>query len=166
MKKFARCIAVVAALVCVSAVGRADSLELDYEAVMHVRETHSIQVLDDPEHLLGVAVFRGLAIFPDDEVAVHRYEGWFDLTSGSGRYHGYASWRFPDGSELRASYEGTIEKASDERFDVRATIQDVEGTMRFEDATGTGTFEGRRIEPLDLGGATFLNGSLDIDLPG
>jgi hypothetical protein len=143
-------------------VGRAESLDLSYEAVMHVREVHAVQIFDDPQHVVGVGVFRGLAKFPDGEIAVHRYEGWFDLTRGSGTYHGYASWRFPDGSELRARYRGTVDKVSEDRFDIRATLDDLTGTMRFDGATGTGTFEGRRIEALEVGGATYLNGSLDI----
>ena len=75
-------------LVAVASVGQAETLNLDYEAVMHVRAVHSVPILDDPEHVAGTGAFRGLAIFPGDEVAVHRYEGWFDLTSGSGAYHG------------------------------------------------------------------------------
>ena len=37
--------------------------------------------------------------------------------------------------------------------------------MRFAGATGSGSFEGRRIEPLEVGGATYLKGSLEIEVP-
>jgi len=66
----------------------AGQIERNYQAVMHVREVHANPVLDDGTHVVGIGAFRGLAIFSDGEIAVHRYEDWFDMTNGSGKFHG------------------------------------------------------------------------------
>ena len=40
-----------------------EPIELNYQAVMYVRESHATKVLDKPNHLVGTGKFRGLAIF-------------------------------------------------------------------------------------------------------
>ena len=144
---------------------RAGTIEHAYQAVMHVRDFHALSVLDRSGHVVGIAAFRGLAIFASGEVAVHRYEGWFDLIAGSGRFHGYALWRFEDGSEIRAAYEGSARNVGAEGFEVKARVHDVSGTGRFADASGEGAFQGRRLEPIDQGGSTYLTGTLRLNLP-
>lgn len=136
-----------------------------YKAVMHVRDSHAIPVLDRPEDVVGTGAFRGLAIFRNGDVAIHRYEGWFDLKKGSGKFHGYALWRFEDGSELRATYDGSASKSSSSDFEVKARIYDVAGTGRFAGASGEGSFWGRRFEPIEKGGSTLLDGTLTLELP-
>ena len=131
----------------------------------HVASSQAEPVLDDQAHLVGVAAFRGLAIFPDAVVAVHRYDGWFDLDGGSGDYRGYALWRFDDGSEIRAEYGGTVKELAGSDFEIEATIQVTSGTGRFAGATGKGTFTGPRIEPIEVGGSTYLKGTLTLLLP-
>ena len=143
----------------------ADPVERDYQAVMHVRSSHAILVLDSPSHVVGIGEFRGVAIFDDDEVAVHRYDGWFDLIDGEGSFHGYALWHFDDGSEIRAPYTGTASNISEHGVEVVATFDDFTGTGRFEGVTGEGSFKGERLEPIDVGGATVLNGTIVLNLP-
>jgi hypothetical protein len=142
----------------------AEDLTLSYEAVMHVREVNAIPVLDRVEHQVGIGRFRGLAIFPDG-VIVHRYEGWFDLTEGSGPFQGYAMWTFGDGSELRAAYDGEALQDPAGGVRVSADLRDFEGTGRFEGVTGTGGFSGQRLDTLEEGGATHVTGLLDLTLP-
>ncbi|MDA4848083.1 hypothetical protein [Hoeflea poritis] len=158
---------VIAAALFLAAIGplRAETLTLDYQAVMHVRASNATPILDNPDHLVGIAEFRGLAIFADGEIAVHRYDGWFDLVKGSGKFHGYALWTFEDGSELRAPYSGTAEATKDGGVAVRAAFEDFSGSGRFTEATGTGEFSGRRIDAIDKGGSAYLQGMLRITLP-
>lgn len=143
----------------------AEDMELDYQAVMHVRSSNAIAVLDDSDHLVGTAVFRGLAVFTGGEVAVHRYEGWFDLKSGSGPFHGYALFAFQDGSTLRAAYDGTAQAVQPEGVTVNATFREFTGTGRFEAVRGTGKFSGRRFDAIDHGGSTYLRGTLTLSIP-
>lgn len=158
---------VLAALIVVGGAtpSMAEDVSLAYEAVMQVREVQSIEVLDRPEHSVGVGKFRGLAILPDDSVIVHRYEGWFDLVQGSGAFHGYALWEFGDGSTLRAAYEGEALDDGPNNIRVGATFHDFEGTGRFEGVAGTGEFAGRRLDALEDGGATHVLGTLNLTLP-
>ncbi|MCG8696261.1 MAG: hypothetical protein MI806_34010 [Minwuiales bacterium] len=143
----------------------AETVTLSYQAVMHVHASHGAPVLDQPNHIVGIAAFRGIAIFSEDDIAVHRYDGWFDLENGSGKFHGYALWRFEDGSEIKAAYDGDARRASNGNFEVEAGLHSVSGTGRFAKATGDGTFSGRRLEPIDKGGSTYLTGTLTLDLP-
>ncbi|MEX3006894.1 hypothetical protein [Hoeflea sp. TYP-13] len=143
----------------------AATAEREYEAVMHVRSSQAMPILDDKSHIVGIAEFRGLAIFPEGEVAVHRYDGWFDLTNGTGTFHGYALWTFEDGSELRAPYSGTARSTGPDGIEVEARFEELTGTGRFEGATGSGGFSGRRLDAIDKGGSTYLKGKLSITLP-
>jgi hypothetical protein len=136
-----------------------------YHAVMHVRDAHAKPVLNRPDHVVGIGAFRGLAIFKDGAVAVHRYQGWFDLTNGSGKFHGYALWRYEDGSELRAAYDGSARKSNSNEFQVKARFHHFEGTGRYAGVSGEGSFEGKRFEPIDKGGSTLLNGVLILTMP-
>lgn len=138
---------------------------LAYRAVMYVAESHSAPILDNDAHVIGVGKFRGLAILPDDEIAVHRYEGWFDLTDGSGRFQGYMLFRFDDGSQIRARYEGTVREASPDDFGVEATVHDISGTGLYAEISGSGSFRGRRMEAITSGGSTYVTGELSLSRP-
>lgn len=136
--------------------------ELSYRATMHVRESHALPVLGRATHVIGIGAFEGQADFADGQVASHRYEGWFDLVHGSGRFHGYALWRFEDGSEIRAAYDGAARNAGAGSFAVTARFRDLSGTGRFADAAGDGGFQGHRVEPIEQGGSTHLTGTLNL----
>jgi hypothetical protein len=138
-------------------------IELTYEAAMHVRDSHAMTVLGRDDHVLGIGAFHGLANFADGRVATHRYDGWYDLIDGSGRFHGYALWQFEDGSEIRAVYDGEARESGAEGFEVGAQIRVVSGTGRFAGASGDGGFQGRRIEPIERGGRTQLSGTLRLE---
>ncbi len=139
-----------------------ETVTRDYQAVMHVSKSHAFPVLDRSDHVVGIGAFRGLAIFANGEVVVHRYEGWFDLSDGSGTFHGYASWRFEDGSEIRASYDGSALNPTATGVDVKARFHNFSGTGRFANASFEGAFEGRRLEAIEVGGSTYLKGRLEI----
>lgn len=151
-------------LICITS-ATAETVDLQYEAVMHVRSTEALSVLDEPSHAVGIAAFRGLAIFEGGTVSVHRYEGWFDIKDGAGAFHGYALWTFEDGSEIRAPYSGTAQPLGSEGVEVEASFENISGTGRYEGATGTGSFKGRRLDAIDKGGSTYLNGTLKLTTP-
>lgn len=145
--------------------GYGAELTRTYQAVMHVRDSQAQPVLDHADHVVGTGAFRGLAIFKNGDVAVHRYEGWFDLKKGSGKFHGYALWRYDDGAEIRAAYDGLATRTGTGVFQVRARFYDFEGAGRYAGVSGEGSFEGRRFEPIEKGGSTLLNGTLILNLP-
>ena len=145
---------------------RASDLTLNYQAVMHVDDANGIAVFEDDEHLIGTGAFSGIAIFGEDDIARHQYVGFFDLTDGSGAFHGYALWTFDDGSTLRARYDGSVRQVAPDDAEVSAAFHDFSGTGRFAKATGTGRFEGRRFEAVTEGGATYLKGTLSLSTGG
>ncbi len=155
----------VATALALSGAASAKDLELDYEAVMHVRSSDSIGVLDNEAHRVGFAAFRGLAVFAEEGVTVHRYEGWFDLVNGSGPFHGYALFTFADGSTLRAAYNGTAEAIEQDGVRVEAAFTEFSGGGRFEAVSGTGSFAGRRYDAIDQGGSTYVQGTLSLTVP-
>lgn len=165
MRHFCRSAVIILTLTVASLPAMAESVTMSYQAITHIRSAHSMPVLDIPNHSVGVAAFRGLAIFPKQQIAVHRYDGWFDLTDGSGKFHGYALWLFDDKSEIRAAYDGKARKLDGEGFAVEATFRDFTGTGRFSGITGEGEFKGRRVEPIENGGSTYLEGTLSLKTP-
>jgi hypothetical protein len=158
-------VAAVAALSIVASVevdANAAEMQLAYEAVMHEEKSRAAPVLDDKKHVIGIAAFRGIAIFPEDELVSHRYDGWFDLNDGSGMFHGYALWTFADGSTLRAIYEGEASGEADGSAEVSMQFRDFSGTGRYESVSGDGSASGRRLEPINKGGNTYLKGTLKL----
>jgi hypothetical protein len=149
-------------LVMTAGLVQAQPTRFAYQAVMHVRESHATNVLDRVDHVVGIGTFRGLAIFENGEVAIHRYEGWFDLINGSGKFHGYALWKFEDDSEIRASYNGVAKTAGSKGFHVEARFRKFSGTGRFAKSKIQGSFSGRRFEAISKGGSTHLKGELMI----
>ncbi len=138
----------------------AEEMTLAYQAVMHAHKSRAAPVLDNKMHQIGIGQFRGIAIFQDEQIALHRYDGWFDLIEGSGPFRGYAQWTFDDGSTLSARYDGKVGMVAGDDAEVSATFHDFTGTGRFEQVQGTGGFTGRRYEAIKKGGATHLNGTL------
>lgn len=143
----------------------AQTLTRDYQAVMHVTSMQSINVMDNAAHVMAVLTFRGLAIFGDGTVVPHRYEGWLDAVGGSGDFRGVARWALPDGT-VSAKYEGIVGRLASDDFEFRATMHDFSGTGAYDGATGTGTFAGRRMEPVEDGGATYVEGTFTLTLSG
>lgn len=143
----------------------AEELNLAYQAVMHITEQHTITVLDEPKHVMGLAQFHGLAIFKDGQVVDHRYEGGFEVTPDAGpHFNGYALWRFADGAELRATYQGAAVQAGD-GIEFEAQFLTFSGTDRLQGVNGQGGFKGRRYDRLNAGGNTYAVGELRLTLP-
>ena len=142
----------------------AESLELPYQAVVHLTEEHHIDVTSEDKRRIGIAAFRGLAIFSGGELANYRYQGNYDFLGGSGPIRGYAIWQFDDGSLIRATYVGKASRSGDGIL-FSGTHQIIAGSGRFAGASGSGTFEGRRVDNLDDGGDTYWSGSLSLTTP-
>jgi hypothetical protein len=144
--------------------GAAD-LSLTYQAIVHTTEVHAISVEGLPGRQIGVANFRGLAIFADGRVASHRYGGHFEFEDGDGSFAGYAFWAFDDGSTLEASYVGEAVATADGGITFTGSHDVRAGTGAYEGAAGGGSFAGRRVDHLDDGGDTYWQGSLDLTVP-
>jgi hypothetical protein len=144
--------------------GAAD-LTLSYQAIVHATEVHDIPVEGEPGHALGMAAFRGLAIFADGRIANHWYAGHFDFQEQSGPIAGHALWVFEDGSTLRASYAGEARAAQDGGIAFTGRHGEITGTGAYAHATGSGTFEGRRVDHLHDGGDTYYRGTLELSVP-
>lgn len=163
-RRMSTVLAVAIGVLPATAAGAAD-LSLDYQAIVHTTEVHAITLDGMPGRQIGVASFRGLAIFEDGRVASHRYGGHFDFVDGGGSFAGYAVWAFDDGSTLEASYAGEASAAADGGITFEGSHDMLAGTGQYEGATGGGRFEGRRVDHLDDGGDTYWQGSLDLTVP-
>ncbi len=141
---------------------RAEEQSLEFQAITHTTAVHSVPILGQDGHEVGVAAFRGLAIFPDEGIASHWYSGNFDFVNGSGKIEGYAQWQFDDGSRIEASYSGEAKAAADGGITFAAQYKEVVGTGRYAGLRGEGTFTGRRVDFLKQGGDTYLKGKLTL----
>jgi hypothetical protein len=143
----------------------ADERTLAYHVVVHATQTHALPVPGQGGHEIGVAAFRGLAIFDDGRIANHWYSGSFDFVDGGGQFRGYMLWAFEDGSELRATYRGEAKPAEGGGIAFEGTHSDVTGAGSYEGVTGEGTFAGRRVDNLGDGGDTYYRGTLTLITP-
>jgi hypothetical protein len=143
----------------------ADQRTLAYQVVVHATETHALPVPGQDGHEIGVAAFRGLAIFDDGRIANHWYSGSFDFVDGGGQFHGYMLWAFEGGSELRAAYRGQANPIEGGGITFEGTHSDVTGTGGYDGVTGEGTFAGRRVDNLGDGGDTYYRGTLTLITP-
>jgi hypothetical protein len=162
-----RALAAALALACAlgAARARAADLTLSYQAIVHATEVHQIAVEGRPDHAIGIAAFRGLAIFEDGRIANHWYAGHFEFDKQSGPIAGQALWVFEDGSTLRASYAGKATAANGGGISFSGRHSAVAGTGAYEGASGGGSFEGRRVDHLQDGGDTYYRGTLELTLP-
>jgi hypothetical protein len=135
---------------------------LDFQVVAHTTAVHSLPTPGRAGHEIGVAAFRGLAIFPGDRIASHWYSGNFDFVKGSGPIAGYALWQFEDGSRIEAAYSGEAKAAADGGITFSAQYKEVVGTGRYAGFRGEGTFTGRRVDFLKQGGDTYFRGRLTL----
>jgi hypothetical protein len=161
--------AAAAALVAGCALGAASAsaadITLSYQAIVHATEVHDIPVEGLSGRAIGIAAFRGLAIFEDGRIANHWYAGHFDFHEQSGPFAGEALWVFEDGSRLRASYAGEALAAEGGGITFTGRHSALTGTGAYDGATGHGTFEGRRVDHLRNGGDTYYTGTLDLTVP-
>lgn len=141
-----------------------DALVLPFQAVTHVERAETLEVLDDPAHVVGIPAFAGLAMFADGRVVPLRYAGWFDIRGGLGEFRGAARWQFADG-DLGAVYDGQI-TAQAGTFELAARLRDFAGTGRYAGVRGEGDFTGRRYAAVADGGTTHLAGTLRLVLAG
>lgn len=143
----------------------AEAVTVDYQLVVHASEVHQLGIPGQPGHVVGIAAFRGIAIFDDGRLAQHWYAGSFDFVDGAGEFQGYARWVFDDGSELRSRYRGKADALSDGGITFAGTHDDVSGTGAYERVEGRGSFEGSRVDYLQDGGETYQRGRLELALP-
>ena len=162
-----RTAAAVLALGCALGATHASAADitLSYQAIVHTTEVHDIPVEGVSGRAIGIAAFRGLAIFEDGRIANHWYAGHFDFQEQSGPIAGHALWVFEDGSTLRASYAGEAVAAQGGGITFTGRHSAVTGTGAYDGATGSGTFEGRRVDHLQDGGDTYDSGMLDLSEP-
>ncbi len=135
---------------------------LTFQVVAHTTETHDMFVPGQPEHQVGIAAFRGLAIFPDGQIANHWYSGSFDFIKGSGEIRGYALWVFKDGAKISAAYSGTAKAVAGGGITFTAQYTNVTGAGRFANLRGEGTFAGQRVDYFKQGGDTYFTGTLRL----
>ncbi|MCP4386191.1 MAG: hypothetical protein GY798_33085 [Hyphomicrobiales bacterium] len=140
----------------------AEEQTLDYHLVVHVVDVQTLPATGISEHVVGIAAFRGLAIFDDGRIAGAQYAGHFDFKDGAGQFAGYALWKFDHQSELRSTYIGEAVPAADGGITFSGRHSDITGTGQYADFTGDGTFAGRRVDLLTDGGDTYQRGSLSI----
>ena len=96
----------------------ARELILEYDAVVHVTNVNAVSPPGAPARRVGVASFKGIAVFDGGRLANHRYAGHFDFKDGAGTFAGYAVWVFADGSTLRSAYAGEARVSGRRRYRV------------------------------------------------
>jgi hypothetical protein len=82
---------------------------LKYRFVQHATSNQNQQVDDVDRHVIGVSRAVGIAFFPDGSMpGTDVVLATYDPTPPNGTTNGYGITTFADGSELWASFTGTI----------------------------------------------------------
>ena len=108
MERWHRWLVIAAAVAAPVRDLQAEAVTLSFQLVAHPVEVHTIEVPGQPGRVVGIASFRGIAIFDDGRIAHHSYAGTFDFLNGAGAIRGYARWTFDDGSHTIAEAQAVL----------------------------------------------------------
>ncbi len=131
---------------------------LEFKLVTKGTDMKMVQAANIEGRTLGVGNLFGVAFFKDGRVAAKEFVGGFDTLKGQGRYWGYSTYTFEDGSTITASYVAGV---SGGKFHGDYTI--LSGTGLYDKATGTGTFDGLPTKWQD--GASLFDGKFNVKTP-
>jgi hypothetical protein len=139
-------------LIGLNAVGTARADEtLKFRTVVHATSVQTQEVGDVDGHVLGLARFSGLALFPDGSVGTAYFTASTDYIKGNGTYTTYYNVTLKDGSVLWYKQAGTARVDGTTTTFPENPITVLGGKGRFEAAKGDGTLGGARVAPFATG---------------
>ena len=123
----------------------AEELMLNFRNVQQKADDTMHSQSEDKSTGAGTYRTQGLTFLEDGTVATYVSQGAFSY-SGKGSWHtGYSVRTYPDGSTTTGHFTGqSREGTAPLEVEWEGTAQFVDGTGRFEGATGTGTYVGGR----------------------
>jgi hypothetical protein len=124
----------------------ASPIPVSFRLVWHNTKWESVEVGDEPGHILGVAEFKGLAFFEDGEVATTSEVSVFDQTDGHGGAKGYVVLTFNDGATQVIALQG-----ADQDGAFKGSYSYARGSGRFEGIEGEGAFTGEYYDEVKSG---------------
>lgn len=112
---------------------------------------------------IGLYEMKGLNMYENDEIAIYKGWGQFQLTVGP---RGFGLTTFEDGSTQWAKYQsppGTPGEGGEVKFEiVKGTFEYIGGTGRFEGIKGKGSYTGKLFEDH---GVIYLDSTAEYTLP-
>ena len=116
-----------------------------------VRGQSSASVLDQANHMLGIAAVSGTQKTADDRWnnSSITYWGITDMVGGSGTQHGYFVDDHGAAGRDFGTFEGKVSSAGGQ-FTVQGNWKYTGGTGDFTDLSGGGTFTTRMTSPTDV----------------
>ena len=148
-------------------VTQAGAATMKFRLVLFHTKVEIIKVEDVEGHIVGIYESTGLASLETGEVAVFEVlGGTFDYTKGTGIHDGYDPLTFEDGSTIDFKSEGTTRpdpKGKGSLFEGTSVIY--QGSGRYADIQGEGTYTGRRVVPIGAGAQMYFDWILTYTLP-
>jgi hypothetical protein len=135
---------------------------LKFRLVAYAMEISTIPATESEGHVLGIGEMRGAAIFEDGRLADKTYTLAFEYTKGTGKFHGYSTYTFEDGSSISARFDGTSEADAKGRV-IEGEYSELTGTGQYEGVKGSGSFKSRAVAWKK--GATLYDGEFKLMLP-
>ncbi len=129
--------------------------------IHHTIKIETIKVGDVPNHIVGVAEFKGLVFYDNGEVATVSGVTIFDYINGSGPAQGYELRTFEDGSQQVHKWQGNttvIQEGEIHLFE--GTFSYIQGTGRFAEIKGSGTYSYRGFG--EVGGYNDFTGTYTL----
>jgi hypothetical protein len=131
---------------------------LEFKLITHGVDVKEVQAPNIEGRVLGTGNLFGVAFFKDGRIAAKDFVGGYDTLKGEGRYWGYSTYTFEDGSSINASY---VAESKGGKFHGDYTI--LSGTGMYDKATGTGSFDALPTKWTD--GAFLFDGKFDVKTP-
>ncbi len=139
---------------------------VSFREVFHGTKYEVVEVGDEPGHVVATGEGKGLAFFPDGEVATSVGVFTGDIQENESIVRGYETFTFLDGSIQMIQWEGTVKRdESSKAFLYEGRFSYVKGTGRFEGITGSGTYTGRGFEAIAPGSGGYDDYTGTYELP-
>jgi hypothetical protein len=139
---------------------------VSFREVFHGTKYEEVEVGDEPGHVLATGEGRGLAFFPNGEVATSVGVFTGDFREQESTVRGYETFTFVDGSTQVIQWEGTVKQdksGKSVRYEGRFSY--VKGTGRFAGITGGGTYTGRGFDVFAPGAGGYDDYVGSYELP-
>jgi hypothetical protein len=148
----------VAAVLLAPSAALAGEQTLEFKLVTRALDAKMVQAANLNGRTVGAGMYFGVAFFKDGRVAAKDFVTESDTLNGVGKFSGYSTYTFEDGSSITASFAA---ESTPVKFHGDYTI--LSGTGLYKDATGTGSFDGLPTKWQD--GAFLYDGKFNVKTP-
>jgi len=123
--------------------------DFEYQVVGYITKAEFNLVPDVEGHAIGFYERRGVAIFQNGETGAYHTTGTFDYIKGNGKFQGYSTITYKDGSTSTSKYTGDMVRKPDQLPTYSGKGEYTKGTGKYEGIKGNFTYDAVYVTPYD-----------------